>query len=153
MCNCTGDKCQICGSCQCDDCSNACRCGSLFDSSESSSSKSRKEYAEASAHLGDFAEGSCDDGQGYDGGDEPRRPGLRKVLFAVIIICVMVLVGVLTLTILEHTNVIVWDQTKSGVESWTTWGQYLAIVLSVAGIVGFSVLRWKAGQPEKLKTG
>lgn len=145
MCNCTGDKCQICGSCQCDDCSNACRCGSLFDSSESSSSKSRKEYAEASAHLGDFAEGSCD---GHEGGDEPRRPGLRKVLFAVIIICVMVLVGTLTLTILEHTGVIVWDQTKPGVESWTTWGQYVAISLSVLGIGLLSWGRWKAGQPD-----
>lgn len=151
MCNCTGDKCQICGSCQCDDCSNACRCGSLFDSSESSSSKSRKEYAEASAHLGDFAEGSCD---GYEGGDEPRRPGLRKVLFAVIIICVMVLVGVLTLTILEHTGVIVWDQTKPGVANYTSWwGQMLAIGLPFLGIVGFSVLRWRVGQPEKIKTG
>lgn len=145
MCNCSGEKCQICGSCQCDDCSNACRCGSLFDSSESSS-KSKREFGEAAIQLS-AVDGSCD---GYEGGDEPRNPGLRKLLFGLIIVCIMVLVGVLTLIILEQTNTIVWDQTKPGVADWTSWGQYTAVALSTVAIVGLSVGRWKLGQ--KVKT-
>ncbi|MGL6009127.1 MAG: hypothetical protein ACRC1D_06700 [Culicoidibacterales bacterium] len=76
---------------------------------------------------------------------------MRKVLFGFIIVFVVFLVGVLSLTILEHTGVIVWDQTKPGVANYTSWwGQLLAIGLPVLAIVGLSVLRLKVGQASKL---
>lgn len=150
MCTCNNEKCQVCGSCKCGDCSNACQCGNLFDSSRSESSESKKkEYGEASSHLGDFVkEGSRDGYSGVEGGNDDKGSGFKELIFGFIILCVMVLVGVLTLVVLEQTGVIIWDQTKPGVADWTTWGQYVAIGLST-GFIGLSSWGlWRLNHPK-----
>lgn len=119
----------------------------LFNS-ESSSCKSSDKVPNADERYGESAIGLAGlvDGS-YEGGGE--WPKTRKFMFGLIIVFVMVLVAVLTLIVLEQTNVIVWDQTKPGVEAYQTWGQYTLLGGSVLaiGLLGWG--RWKLGQKEK----